>query len=256
MPAIETQFHLAQGNLPNALQKLPEAQARADEWHDFVGGYELVYGYEIGQIAPAQVKITQGRAHRDSSLLLQTIMQLEEKAKDEKAAGLLWYRTKLLALQAMAYDGLGDTSRASACLERALILAEPEGYIRTFVDEGEPIYQLLLNFQTGIKKRIVNAADDKSVRLLTYIDKLLATFTQSPSIESTKNNSLTEPLSERELEVLRLISTGRSNREIAELLVITLSTVKTHINRLYGKLEAKRRTEAIRIARELGLLPD
>jgi LuxR family maltose regulon positive regulatory protein len=256
LPAVEVQFYLAQGNLSNALQRLPEAQAKADEWHDFVGGYELVFAYEIGQIAPVQVNIAHGRVNRDSSLLLQTIARLDEQINDRETAGLIWYRAKVLILQAIAYDGVGDSIQSLTCLEHALTLAEPEGYIRIFVDEGEPIYQLLLDFQTEIKKRIGNAVDDKSVRLLTYIDKLLATFTQSPPIESTKNNSLSEPLSERELDILRLIAAGRSNQEIAELLVIALSTVKSHINHIYGKLGTNRRAQAIAIARDLGLLAD
>ena len=256
MPAIEAQFYLSQDKLPNALQRLSEAQAKADEWHDFVGGYELVFAYEIGQIAPVQVTIAQGRANHDSALLIQTIKQLQEKAKDEEFTGLLLYQTKLLILQAIAYDGLGDSDQSLSCFDNALALAEPEGCIRIFMDESEVVRLLLREYQIKVKKQISESVDNELLRILIYTDNLLASFSGSSLGEKLRVQTMPEPLSERELEILRLISTGRSNQEIAELLVITLSTVKTHVNRLYNKMGVKRRTEAILRARELGLIRD
>ena len=98
--------------------------------------------------------------------------------------------------------------------------------------------------------------DGSAVRLLTYTDSLLSTFETDLSLEGAPPASVTEALSERELAVLRLIATGRSNQEIADSLVIALSTVKSHINNLYGKLGTKRRTQAVAAAREMGLLSE
>jgi LuxR family maltose regulon positive regulatory protein len=159
-------------------------------------------------------------------------------------------------LQARLHLEQGQSVAATQALEHALIIGEPEGFVRAFVDEGEPIRLLLLDCQSLIKKKIRDGADGETIRLLTYTDKLLAAFSQTaPGMES-KSDSMIDPLSERELEILSLIATGRSNREIADILVITVSTVKTHINRLYSKLGAQRRTQAILIAREQGLLSD
>jgi LuxR family transcriptional regulator, maltose regulon positive regulatory protein len=256
LPAIKAQFHLAKGDLPNALQRLPEVEANAEERRDFVGSYELVYAYEIGQIAALQLKIAQGRITHDPSLLHQVIAQLDEQIQDEESAELLWFRARLQALQAMAYDELGDGVRASGCIEQALTLAAPQGYVRLFIDEGDALRHPLTNFQSILEQRLRADPGHSSLSLLIYTNKLLSAFPQASSTEQGGNENLPEPLSKRELDVLRLIASGHSNQEIAELLVITLSTVKTHINRLYSKLGVKRRTEAILRARELGLISD
>jgi LuxR family maltose regulon positive regulatory protein len=118
-----------------------------------------------------------------------------------------------------------------------LSLAEPEGYIRSFVDEGEPMAHLL---RRALARGITPG----------YASRLLAAFGESPPAAQ----ALVEPLTARELEVLRLVAGGLSNREIAQQLVVAVSTVKSHINHLYGKLEVKNRTQAVARAQELGLL--
>jgi LuxR family maltose regulon positive regulatory protein len=163
---------------------------------------------------------------------------------------------KLLSLRALTLRALALSSESWDALERALTLAEPEGYIRSFVDEGEPMRLLLLDYQAMIKKRIGDKVENVPLRLLIYTDKLLAAFSQPAIPKQAKAGLLAEPLSERELDILRLIATGRSNQEIAEILVIAVSTVKSHINNLYGKLGTNRRTEAIAMAHELGLLSE
>ena len=143
----------------------------------------------------------------------------------------------------MALQRQGEKEQALTKLERALSLAESEGYVRTFVDEGEPIAGLLrLATSRGIARN--------------YVEKLLAVFQSAPSIPSIRlaTSHLVGLLSNREIEVLRLIDSGLSNREIAEALTLEESTVKTHINNIYSKLRIRSRTQAIIRARELNLL--
>jgi LuxR family maltose regulon positive regulatory protein len=113
-----------------------------------------------------------------------------------------------------------------------------------------------LDYHSSIKKKVGDHVNGEMLHLLTYTDKLLATFPQSVPVEKPMQVLTLESLSERELEILQLIVKGCTNQEIADLLVIALSTVKSHINHLYGKLGTQRRTQAISIARDLGLLEE
>lgn len=115
---------------------------------------------------------------------------------------------------------------------------------------------LLLDYQSMLQETIRAGSNERSSQILSYIGKLLSLSSPLTPGERSASTPLPEPLSEREREILQPIAMGRSNLEIAKILVIALSTVKTHINNLYGKLGASRRTEAIAIARELGLLAD
>jgi LuxR family maltose regulon positive regulatory protein len=133
-------------------------------------------------------------------------------------------------------------------LERALSLAQPEGYVRIFVDEGEPMARLLtIALSRGI-------APD-------YVRRLLAAFPTTeperaaPQKPQALASDLIEPLSERELEVLQLIAEGLTNREIASRLFLALNTVKAHTRNIYGKLDVHSRTQAIARTQALGLLP-
>ena len=139
---------------------------------------------------------------------------------------------------------MGDISGALEPLERALTLAEPEGYVRLFASEGESMARLLT------EARARGLMPDYAGSLLAAIQP------QAPaSIESgPATQALADPLSDREIEVLRLVGEGRSNREIANLLYLALDTVKGHNRRIFAKLDVQRRTEAIARARELGLL--
>ena len=162
-------------------------------------------------------------------------------------AGRLGRVIEILALRALALQAQTKSAESVAALERALTLAEPEGYVRTFIDEGEAMRMLIADCRLQIEKR--------GSHLTTYVEKLLAAF---PTVRSTPHEpqigDLVEPLSERELEVLHFIADGFSNHEIAAKLVIGLGTVKTHINNIFGKLAVKSRTQAVARARELNLL--
>ena len=155
---------------------------------------------------------------------------------------------KILILQALALQAGGDTDQAITALEKALTLAKPGGFIRTFVDEGPPMARLLYEaLSRGI-------APD-------YVRRLLAAFPvaeleQTDSLEAqTSKSDLIEPLSERELEVLQLIARGLTNPEIASRLFLSLHTVKAHTHNIYGKLGVHNRTQAVTRARTLGVLP-
>ncbi len=168
---------------------------------------------------------------------------------------------EILLLQALAHQAAGNFSEAVAALTQALTLAEPEGFVRLFIDEGAPMAELL--------GRMKDREAGGTLRMKEYIRKLLISFSAgvqgcrgageeidySPPLPPSPAPLLVEPLSERELEILRLIAAGRSNEEIAQTLVIALGTVKKHINNIYGKLGVHSRTQALVQAKALKLLP-
>jgi LuxR family maltose regulon positive regulatory protein len=239
--ARTARLSLAQGDL-----------AAAEDWEQYnesLTEKDPAYLDEYALITLARLRLAQ----RQYAGALDVLETLREEAEVAERMGSV---IEILALEALAYAAQGNQSRAHSTLERSLILAEPEGYVRIFVDEGEPMRRLLLDYRKVIKKKISDGIDSESLHLLTYTDKLLAAFPQPAPVEKSKTGTMLEPLSEREMDILRLIATGRTNQEIADLLVIALSTVKSHINNLYGKLGANRRTQAISIARELGLLEE
>jgi LuxR family maltose regulon positive regulatory protein len=158
-----------------------------------------------------------------------------------KAAGRVENAIRILVPQALAFQMEGDADQALSALNQALSLAAPEGYVRIFVDEGEPMARLL---RRALAEGIAPS----------YVSRLLAAFGESAQPVPRATKALVEPLTERELEVLRLIAAGLSNREIAQELVVAVSTVKSHINHIYGKLDAKSRIQAVAKARKLGLL--
>jgi LuxR family maltose regulon positive regulatory protein len=135
-------------------------------------------------------------------------------------------------------------------LTRALALAEPEGFVRTFADEGAAMGDLLSAALDARQRGHLDAANRVPARYLAKLLAIVADEGAAPGI----GERLSEPLSERELEVLALVAAGKSNGEIASSLFVSLSTVKTHINNLYRKLGARSRTHALARARELDLI--
>ncbi|MBC8075078.1 MAG: hypothetical protein H7Y32_03300, partial [Chloroflexales bacterium] len=151
---------------------------------------------------------------------------------------------ELLLLLALAFHAAEQPQQAQEALDSALTLAAPAGYVRAFVDEGAPLAPLLREAAArGIAPR--------------YVAQILVAFPDSQvtgTHQRAKPTTLVEPLSARELEVLRLLGTGRSNQEIAHALVIAVGTVKRHISSILGKLGARSRLEAVAYARALSLL--
>ena len=157
-------------------------------------------------------------------------------------------------LRARACQAAGRDAQAMAALTEALSLAEPGGYLRTFLDEGE-LMRLLISdfrFRIGDPAREADAQDQN--RLLRYAEQLLAAFPGQAAPEALPSQDLVEPLSERELEVLRLLATGLSNPEIADELVIAVSTVRSHCKNIYGKLDVHKPWDAVQRAQELGVI--
>jgi LuxR family maltose regulon positive regulatory protein len=144
-------------------------------------------------------------------------------------------------LRALALEQQGDVDSALAALSRALELGEPEGYVRTFTSEGQPLTTLL----SAIASRGVSP---------TYVDWLLRADVGAPVPSTRRVDGLVDPLSEREVDVLRLLGSELSGPEIARHLVVSLNTVRTHTKNIYAKLGVGSRRAAVRRAEELGLL--
>ena len=153
---------------------------------------------------------------------------------------------EILNLQALVLQDQGEIQAALEVLKQSLVLAEPQGYVRVFIDLGKPMARLL--YQAA-----------SSGLAPVYTGRLLAAFpdTRNEPVSSQQVemfDELIEPLSQRELEVLHLIADGLTNRELAERLVISLSTVKGHTANIYRKLGVKTRTQAAARAREFGII--
>ena len=193
-----------------------------------------------------ELPIGQARVHLAKGDTSTALAVLEPLRRQAEAKGWDDERLKVLVLQAVAHHAQGEKDKAVQLLGDALALAEPGGFIRLFVDEGTPMAHLLSE-----------AAAQGNMP--GYVGKLLAVFEAEEQKSEDKSylspaQPLIEPLSQRELEVLRLIAQGLSNREISERLFLALVTVKGHNQRIFGKLQVQRRTEAVARARELGLL--
>lgn len=197
------------------------------------------FEHEQAYISLARVLISQ----RDFDAALDLVIRLAGAAE---AGGRTGRWIEILILQAIALQAQHQTSKALVVLAKGLTLAEPEGYVRSFVDEGAPLAELL------------HQAADRGITP-DYVSRLLAAFgnlgTDAPPIEEgSRSQNLIEPLTERELELLQLVTEGLSNREIAAKLFIALGTVKSHVHNIYGKLSAQNRAQAVARAKELGLL--
>jgi LuxR family transcriptional regulator, maltose regulon positive regulatory protein len=209
---------------------------------DPVAAAHLADAHEL-PVSQARVRLAQG----DTSAALATLDPVRRHAE---AKGWENERLEVMVLQALTLRAHGESDRAVQLLGEALALAEPGGFVRTFVDEGLPMARLLSEAAArGIMPR--------------YTAKLLAAFEAEGQGSEEESyvpparlaQPLTEPLSRRELEVLQLIAQGLSNREICGRLFLALDTVKGHNRRIFGKLSVRRRTEAVEKARSLDILP-
>jgi LuxR family maltose regulon positive regulatory protein len=214
---------------------------------------QIGFSRELEHIILARALVALGQQQPGESYLSDGLDLLARLLRAAESARWMGKTIEILALEAMALRAQGNTDQALTALERALELAEPEGYVRLFVDEGPPMADLLLEAAPGSI-----AAD--------YASKLIAAFGDATTDErqATKigdlssihrsSSALVEPLSARELEVLQLIAEGLTNQAIATSLFLALGTVKVHTRNIYGKLGVNSRTQAVAKARALGIL--
>ena len=205
-------------------------------------------GVEAAGVTPARILVAYGRATGDAALLERAKRHLETAWQVAERLGLGWLRLRVLILRALLADALGDREAALRSLAAAVAEAEPEGVIRPFLDEGELMAALLATLGGAVR----DGREPTAGLSTAFLGTLLAAFPgQGPGPRQT---GLVEPLTARELEVLRLLASGRSNAELAAELFVEQSTVKTHLIHLYSKLGVHSRTQAVAHARALGLL--
>jgi len=236
--AVRARLELAQGNV-----------AAAIHWADTSGlsveDEDLPYSREGEYLALARVRIEQACDDPTTPFLQDVLHLLDRLLQDAEAKARLDSVLQILVLRALALESQADQPSALSTLERALVLAAPEGYLRLFVDEGEPMLALLRQAYT---RGIVS----------DYVATLLVAFGEQQALDlpppSPHTGPLAEPLTEREREVLRLLLEGASNREIARRLVLSENTVKRHVYNLCGKLRVQSRAQAIVRARTLNFL--
>jgi LuxR family maltose regulon positive regulatory protein len=239
--ALKTRVWITQGRLGEAFAWVREQGLSVED--------DLGYLREFDHITLSRVLLAHYKSERAERIILEAIGLLERLLQAAEKGERWGSVSEILVVQALAHHVQGDLPAALVLLQQALTLAEPEGYVRIFVDEGLPMVQLL---REAAARRIMPA----------YTAKLLAAFgveqpagaSVSPPPTSSASQPLIEPLSERELEVLRLFKTELSGPEIADKLVIALSTVRTHTKGIYSKLNVNSRRAAVMRAEELNLI--
>lgn len=251
---------LARGDLTSATAMLTEIE-QSSRQHNFV--------HRMPEVATAKVQLLLGLNNPKAAALLAESRELPlSRAKvhvyqgnaaealalleplHEKFVQRGWQDEllKVMVLQAVSYHMLGENSTAFELLGKTLKMAEPEGFIRLFVDEGIHMERLLIAATEHTKM------PDYTARLLAAFEHELHNSEKPGGSNAPTTLPMIEPLSQRELEVLRLIALGFSNQEICKHLFLALNTVKGHNRRIFEKLQVQRRTEAVARARELGLI--
>jgi LuxR family maltose regulon positive regulatory protein len=236
LTACRVRYWLAQNNLTAAVDwlEIKRSDRNGDSADDSAGYPDELR--QVERLTQARLWIALGRTEEALALLA----RLRQSAADKVRTGCL---LEILTVQALAYQAQNNFVEAVTTLEKALALARPEDYVRLFLDEGAPMAALLTN------------VTDKGGLLAEYISRLLAVFDQA-GIQPAAFSPYppTDPLSDRELELLNLIATGLSNQQIADKLVLTVGTVKWHLSNIYSKLGVSSRTQAVARARDLRLL--
>ncbi|MBI9043472.1 MAG: tetratricopeptide repeat protein [Anaerolineaceae bacterium] len=239
--ALKAQVWLKQGRLAEALGWVRmQGLSSADD---------ISYRYEFEHITLARVLIAADKREREGEAdsIDEAVRLLERLLHAAEAGKRIGSVIEILVVQALALQVQSNVSQALTLLERALALAEPQEYIRIFVDEGEPM-RLLIEKQSHNRAHPLN----------DYINKLLAAFAQTAAAQKSaithQKSDLIEPLSKRELEVLKLLRSELSGPEIAQQLIVSLNTLRTHTKNIFSKLGVNNRRAAVRRAEELDLI--
>ncbi len=253
----QARLWLATGDLERATRWAQELEHRERPLSSFAREREEVARARILLAQAGRVPIYRARATEALDVLASLLLNAQTTERWDNVI-------EMLLLQALAYQMGHQETQALTVLAQAVRLAEPEGYVRRFVDEGALMAALLSKLQKQQRKQGPTP----------YLDSLLVVFSSDGRVrepgnpdpgrmslpakttEHVQQQSLLDPLSERKLDVLRLLARGASNQEIAEVLVVALSTVKHHVSTILSKLGASNRTQAVAQARSLGLLPD
>jgi LuxR family maltose regulon positive regulatory protein len=229
---MRARIWITQGRLSEAFGWARARNLSADDEPDYLSEFEYV--------TLARLLLARARNDRDDGSLAAAMSLLGRLLSASEQGGRMGNAIEILILQALAYQVRGDSAAGLQILARALRLAEPEGYVRVFVDEGEPMAELL-------EKTVKQAGAP------TYAHALLRTPGKAED-KAPVSQGLAEPLSERELAVLRLFMTDLNGPEIARELIVSLSTLRTHTQNIYTKLGVNSRRTALRRAEELHLL--
>jgi LuxR family maltose regulon positive regulatory protein len=235
--AVRAQLELAHGHLAAAVRWMEESGLSASDG-------EMNYAREPEYLTLVRVRIAQGREHPTGPFLSEALVLLARLLEDAEPKARMSSVIEILMLRALALEVRGERAEALTALDRALTLAEPEGYLHLFVDEGAPMLALL---------RQAHMHDIEP----GYVAHLLTAFEQTGAglrLPDSNASPPVEALTGREREVLQLLVDGASNREIAQRLVLSRNTVKKHVFNICGKLGVQRRMQAIAKARTLDLL--
>ena len=235
--ALKARVWVAQGRLAEVLGWAREQRLSVDD--------DLSYLQEFEHITLARLLIARYKSERKEHILHEAVgllVRLLTAAEEGERTGSV---IEILVQQALAHAAHGNIPVALVPLERALSLAEPQGYVRIFMEEGEAMRDLLRHAAAG------GIAGSYTRRLLSTFDEPAQPVSIPVQVAAAE---LVEPLTAREIEILRLIAAGMRNQEIADQLFISLATVKRHVANVYGKLGVSHRTEAVARANELNLL--